>query len=60
MSSNFSNVGGVPNTSTFYDKMVYDPVHFKRKRGGKHEVGMDVEAIIPSAEEVRLLGNRHK
>ena len=58
--SNFTNVGGVPNTNTFYDKMVYEPLHFKKKVGGKHEVGMDVEPIIPSAEEVRLIGNRNK
>ena len=60
MTDNFNNVGGVPNTNNFFDKMVYEPLHFKKKRGGKHEVGMDVEAITPSAEEVRLLGNRHK
>ena len=58
--SDFTNVGGAPNTKTFYDKMVYEPLNFKKKRGGKHEVGMDIEAIIPSAEEVRLIGNRHK
>jgi hypothetical protein len=58
--SNFSNVGGVPNTKTFYDKMVYEPLHFKKAKGGDHDVGMNVEAIIPSAEEVRLIGNRHK
>ena len=27
---------------------------------GAHEVGLEVEAIVPKADEIRLLGNRHK
>ena len=40
--------------------MVYDTLEFKKKRGAKHEVGVEIEGIIPSKEEVRLLGNRHR
>ena len=54
-----NNVGGVPNMDSFYDKFVYDEMFFKKKRDGKHEVGCEVEAITPGAEEIRLLGNRH-
>jgi hypothetical protein len=48
------------NNKTFYDKMVYDTMVFKKKRGAKHEVGVEIEGIIPEAAEIRLLGNRHK
>ena len=58
--SDFTNVGGFANTSTFHDKMVYEPLHFRKKRGAKHEVGVEVEKIIPDADEIRLLGNRHR
>jgi hypothetical protein len=57
--SNFTNIGGT-TSPTFYDKNVYEPLNFKKKRGAKHEVGMKMEAIIPGAEEIRLLGNRHR
>ena len=53
--------GGASETpKTFYDKMVYDTLDFKKKRGAKHEVGVEIEGIIPSKEEIRLLGNRHR
>jgi hypothetical protein len=45
---------------TFYDKMIYDPMMFRKKRGAKHEVGVEIEGIIPEAAEIRLLGNRHR
>ena len=45
---------------TFYDKLVYNELHFKKKRGGKHDVGVEVEGVIPSPGEIRLLGNRHR
>ena len=47
-------------TKTWYDKNIYEPLRFQKKRGAKHEFGADVEGIIPDAAEVRLLGNRHK
>ena len=40
--------------------MVYDPMMYKKKRGAKHEVGVEIEGIIPDAAEIRLLGNRHR
>lgn len=46
--------------TTFYDKFNYDPLDYRKKRGAKHEVGVEIEGIIPSAEEIRLLGNRHR
>ena len=55
-----SNVGSNPNTKTFFDKMVYEELEFKKQKNGDHSVGMTVEAITPSAEEIRLLGNRHR
>lgn len=62
MSSNFGlgsgGLGDVPKT--FYDKFVYEPLNYRKKRGAKHEVGVEIEAIIPSADEIRLLGNRHR
>ena len=58
--SGFSNAGGFANPTTFYDKMVYDPLHYRKKRGAKHEVGLEVEAITPDADEIRLLGNRNR
>ena len=58
--SDYQNTNGLGNASTFYDKMPFNPLHYKKKRGGKHEVGVDLEKIIPDADEIRLLGNRHK
>jgi hypothetical protein len=55
-----SNVGGTPDYKNFYDKFVYEPLHFKKRRGGAHSVGLEVEAVMPDTEEVRLLGNRHR
>ena len=48
-----------PDGPTFYDKMVYDTMMFRKKRGAKHEVGVEIEGIVPDAAEIRLLGNRH-
>ena len=48
------------SAKTFYDQMVYDPMMYKKKRGAKHEVGIEIEGIIPDAAEIRLLGNRHR
>ena len=47
-------------TKTWYDKNIYDPVFYRKKRGAKNEFGQEVEAIIPDEAEIRLLGNRHK
>lgn len=44
----------------FYDKLTQNSLHFKKKRGGKHDVGLELDSIIPSEGEIRLLGNRHK
>ena len=45
---------------TYYDKLVYNDLHFKKKRGGQHDVGLEIEGVIPAAGEIRLLGNRHR
>ena len=45
---------------TYYDKLTYNSLHFKKKRGGQHDVGVELEGVIPSAGEIRLLGNRHR
>lgn len=46
--------------NTFYDKFAYDPLDFKKKKTAANDIGIEPEAIIPSAEEIRLLGNRHR
>mmetsp|Transcript_40329 Transcript_40329/g.52824 ORF Transcript_40329/g.52824 Transcript_40329/m.52824 type:complete len:157 (+) Transcript_40329:23-493(+) len=51
---------GAGDKPTFYDKMVQDPINWKKRKGSKHEFGIDVEKITPGAEEIRLLGNRHR
>ena len=58
--SDWSNIGGNPIGGSFYDKMVYPDLHWKKKRGAKHEFGIEVEKITPDAAEIRLLGNRNK
>ena len=61
--SDYISVNGAldpKHTKTWFDKNIYDPIAFKKKRGGKNEFGAEVEAIIPDAAEVRLLGNRHR
>ena len=51
---------GIPNSKTFFDKVYYNNLHFRKKKGSTNEFGIDVEKIIPEAGEIRLLGNRHK
>ena len=52
--------GGLQDDKTFYDKMVYDTMQFRKKKDAKHEVGVEIEGIVPEAAEVRLLGNKHR
>ena len=51
-----------PDASNFYDELenAYDSMHFKKRKGAKHQTGVDVEAVLPSESEVRLIGNRHR
>ena len=58
--SEFPNLTGFANKTTFYDKLVYNPLHYKKKRGGKNEFGVSLEAITPDADEIRLIGNRNR
>lgn len=51
---------GTSDRPTFFDKMVQDPINWKKKKGSKHEFGIEVERITPGADEIRLLGNRHR
>jgi hypothetical protein len=45
----------------FYDvEKNLDPINYKVKENSKHEFGIEYEKIIPSAGEIRLLGNRHR
>ena len=57
--SDFSATGAATKTN-FYDKMVQDPINWKKKKGAKHNFGLDVERVTPDAAEIRLLGNRHR
>ncbi len=46
----------------YYDLRHWDDLYFRKKRiaeGATHEFGLEVEAILPKAGEVRLLGNRN-
>jgi hypothetical protein len=59
----YSNLNGAldaKHEKSWYDKMIYDPMSFKKKKGAANEFGQEIEGIIPDAAEVRLLGNRHK
>jgi hypothetical protein len=49
----------VPNLNTFYDKVYYNTLHWRKKKGTNNEFGIEIEPIIPSNGEVRLLGNRN-
>ena len=53
---------GAPDAADFYDKLETngDELHFKKRKGAGHKTGIDLDMVIPSAGEVRLLGNRHK
>ena len=51
---------GAASEKTFYDKMLQDPISWKKKKGSKHEFGIEVEKITPEAAEIRLIGNRHR
>ena len=62
MSENTNENNGspwIPNTKTFYDKVFYNTLHFKKKKGSTNEFGIELDAVLPSAGEIRLLGNRH-
>lgn len=57
--SGYSQVGGQVS-APFYDKMVQDPINWKKKKGSQHEFGCEVERITPGEAEIRYLGNRHR
>ena len=57
--SGFSHIGGQAS-APFYDKMVQDPINWKKKKGSQHEFGCEVERITPGEAEIRYLGNRHR
>ncbi len=46
--------------NTWHDTLRYNSLHYKKKKDGKHEFGIDLEAVIPSAEEIRMLGNKNR
>ena len=54
----------INDTSTYFDKFennaTGNELHFKKKKGAKHLTGVDLDMIVPSEGEVRLLGNRHR
>ena len=60
--SNLFTPSAANKSETFYDKLadVYDDMKFKKRKGAGHRTGVDLEAIMPSEGEVRLLGNRHR
>ena len=48
--------------SDYYDKVENseNPLHFKKRKGASHKAGVDLDMIIPSEGEIRLLGNRNR
>jgi len=44
----------------YYDLPYFNPIQWKKRQTGKHEFGTDIEKIIPTEGEIRLLGNRHR
>lgn len=38
----------------------WDPITYKVRKDSKHEFGIEYMKIVPSEDEVRLLGNRHR
>ena len=46
--------------ANYYDTEHWNPLHFKKKKGSKHEFGYELERVTPKAGEVRLLGNRNQ
>ena len=53
---------GFPKADDYFDKLenYWEPLHYKKKKGGQNRMGQDVEPIIPKEGEIRLLGNRHR
>ena len=56
----FSHLSNKP--ADFYESLENqaNPLHFKKKKGAKHLTGLELEGIVPSEAEVRLLGNRNR
>ena len=44
----------------FYDVFNRNPLEWRKKKGSKHEFGVEYQAIVPKDGEVRLLGNRNR
>ena len=44
----------------YYDQFLLNPLHYQKKKGSKHEFGIEYEPVIPKDGEIRLLGNRHR
>ena len=47
-------------SSLNFDKPWFNTLHYKKKKDGKHEFGLDIEAVIPQADEIRMLGNKNR
>ena len=45
---------------SYFDTFNRNPLHWRKKKGSKHEFGTEYEAILPSEGEIRLLGNRQR
>jgi len=45
---------------SYYDFPYFNPLHWKQRDNNKHEFGLEIERVIPTEGEVRLLGNRHR
>ena len=59
----YSNRAQENKRDDWYDKWeeTINPLHFKKlKVGAKNKCGSELEAIIPSGGEVRMLGNRNR
>ncbi len=43
----------------FYDIENNDTINYKLREKSKHEFGLEYDKIVPSEDEVRMLGNKH-
>ena len=40
--------------------LLFNSLHYRKKKDGHKDFGGELEAIIPAADEIRMLGNKHR
>jgi hypothetical protein len=44
----------------YNDTEYFNQLHWRKLPGGKHEFGFQLQRVIPTEGEIRLLANRHR